>query len=154
MTIAENRTRRKTTRQRQESGIKKMKTLDSLSLLQHNRHSQDSSPLRAINTVKFLRIQSVSYLATNNTLLNHVRDAADQCTTRADERLLCQPPQSDIGRCPLKLQALQHRLKCACFPYLGPFDCWQALSNLELARHGTLRNEFLTYLSVGRETTK
>lgn len=35
--------------------ITNMKTVDSLSLLQHIRHSQDSSPLRAINTVRFLK---------------------------------------------------------------------------------------------------
>lgn len=35
--------------------------LDSLSLLQHIRHNQDSSPLRAIKTVKFLKSRCVSY---------------------------------------------------------------------------------------------
>lgn len=61
--------------------------------------------------------------------LSHVRDTASQCTTRADECLLCQLPQSDVGWCPLELQALQHGLKCACFQELGPFDGWQALSD-------------------------
>lgn len=39
--------------------IRRRGGVDSLSLLQHIKHSQDSSPFRAISTVKFLEIQSV-----------------------------------------------------------------------------------------------
>lgn len=84
--------------------------------------------------------------------LNHVRDAASQCATRADERLLCQLPQPDIGGCPLKLQALQHGLKCAWFPELGPFNCWQAFNNHQQGIIGW--DGSFTYLSVGQEMTK
>lgn len=60
MTIAEKRTAERILHQHHEHGTKKMVPSDSLSLLQHIKHNQDSSPLRAINTVKFLKAQSVS----------------------------------------------------------------------------------------------